>query len=104
MTFNDHMKFRTTKVWKDFREKLLLERGAECTMCGTKYSGKRIRQLQVHHRDPEHYEDLTPEKFCLLCSGCHRIVERLSKKIRGKNGVKNKEKWLALIEDYLPYS
>ena len=104
MTFAEHTKFRTTKEWKEFRKKLISERGSSCEMCGTQYSGKRIKQLQVHHKDPGNYTDLTPEKFCLLCSECHSTVERLNKKLKGKKGVTNKEKWLALIQDFLPYS
>lgn len=104
MTHIEHNKFRTTKVWKEFRKKLIHDRGAECECCGTKYSGKRIKQLQVHHKDPANYMDLAPEKFVLLCSGCHDMIERMNKKLKGSKGVKNKEKWLALIGEFLPIS
>lgn len=104
MTFKEHNQFRTTKEWKDFRKKILEKRGLFCECCGTSYTLKTSRRLQVHHKDPKNYLDLSPEKFCLLCSECHKLIERVSKKINGKKGIKNKEKWLELLKDYLPYS
>lgn len=103
MTFAEHTKFRTTKVWKEFRKKLIAERGPCCELCGTKYIGKRIKQLQVHHKDPANYLDLAPEKFALCCNGCHDLIERISTKLIGKNSsnIPNLEKWVNLLADFL---
>jgi hypothetical protein len=105
VTFTEHTRFRALKVWKEFRKAIIETRGPYCELCGGEYRGKKVKQLQLHHLDPANYTVLDPIKFKLLCNSCHRhIIERLSKKLRGKNGVKNKEKWLALIEDFLPIS
>lgn len=104
ITSKDKTKFRSSREWKEFRQSLLEERGCSCELCGTRYSGKRKRYLQVHHLDPENYKDLSPDKFVLLCSSCHEMVERISKKILSKNTeLSNKSKWIILLENYLPF-
>jgi len=104
ITSKEKSKFRASKKWKDFRRKLMEERGAVCELCGTKYSGKRRRMIQVHHLDPDNYTDLRPEKFVLLCSLDHTLVERISKKILSKNiELPNKSVWLLLLERFLPF-
>jgi len=104
VTFVEHTKFRTLKVWREFRKSIIEERGPYCELCGGEYRGKRIKQLQLHHLDPANYAILDPAKFKLVCGSDHDTIERISKKLRGKNGVKNKEKWLALLEGFLPIS
>ena len=104
MTASEHTKYRQSKEWKEFRKKIIEERTAVCELCGTKYSGKRIKQLQLHHLDPANYENLTSEKFKLICASDHKLVERISKKLQGKNELKNKELWIALLQDFLPIS
>jgi len=97
-------KFRSSKEWKDFRRQLIKERGPQCELCGTKYSGKRLRMIQVHHLDPDDYTNLNPDKFVLLCSGCHDLVERISKKILSKNTeLLHKSLWMSLLYRFLPY-
>jgi len=104
MDSQEKKKFRTSKEWKKFRQRLLSERGPQCELCGTRYSGKRKRYLQVHHLDPDNYTDLNPDKFVLLCSSDHEMVERVSRKIMSKNTqLKNKELWIILLDKFLPY-
>ena len=105
MTFQEHTRFRATKAWKEFRKALIIKRGPYCELCGTKYVGKRIKQLQVHHRDPENYFDLTPEKFALLDSSCHDLIERLATKLEGSksDNIPNLEKWVSLTYLFLPF-
>ena len=105
MTFREHTQFRTTKVWKEFRKKLLADRGTICECCGTRHNGKQARQLQIHHKDPENYTDLTPEKFAVLDSSCHDLVERYAIKLRGsKSGdIPSLELWIQLLYKFLPY-
>jgi predicted HNH restriction endonuclease len=96
-----HARFRTTKKWKLFRQELIEKRGPACACCGMK---KKPRYIQAHHLFPNQYEDLTPEKFALLCPSCHDEVERLSKRLRGKNKgtITSLDEWMALYGCFLP--
>jgi len=106
MTSTDKTKFRSRKLWKDFRLKLITKANFSCELCGTKYAGKRKKMLQVHHLDPANYENLIDENFKCLCSSCHDTVERMAVKLLGKNrlNIPNLESWLVLYEEYLPVS
>ena len=91
-------KFRTLKVWKDFRKKMIEASGKKCQCCGVK-NGK----LQIHHKYPNHYDDLTPEKFVVICSSCHRTIEQLYKRVHAKKKTLIREElWIALYGDFLP--
>lgn len=104
MDANEKKNFRTKKVWKDFRHKLMEERESSCELCGTTFRGKRKRGLQVHHLDPDDYTNLDPKKFILLCSSDHDLVERITRKILSKSTIlKNKKLWYDLLKDVLPY-
>lgn len=104
MTSKEKNKFRASKQWKEFRNSLLDERGSQCELCGTKYSGRRKKTLQVHHLDPDNYTDLNPDKFVLLCSSDHDLVERVAKKILSKNTeLLNQDIWFLLLERFLPF-
>lgn len=104
LTSKEKSKFRASKRWKEFRRYLINKRGAECELCGTKYSGKRLRYLQVHHLDPDKYTDLKPEKFVLLCSSDHDLVERISKKILSKTtSLRNPLIWYNLLKNVLTF-
>jgi len=43
-----------------------------CARCGREFSGKRLRELTVHHKDPDH-ENNPPDgsNWELLCIYCH---------------------------------
>ena len=99
MTFQEHGKFRQTKVWKEFRKKIVEERHSTCECCGIKKKG-----LQLHHIDVENYTVLDPTQFFLLCSCCHDTVERFAKRFRGKkaNTIKHPDLWLALFGPFFP--
>lgn len=104
MTSKEKSKFRSSKVWKDFRRSLIKNRGPQCELCGTKYSGKRLRMLQVHHLDPDNYTDLNPYKFKLVCSSDHELIERISKKVLSKStDLLNPKLWLILLKGFLPF-
>jgi len=98
----EHTKFRSTTRWREFRSRLLEERGYRCELCGT----KKKKGLQIHHLDPEHYTDLSPEKFVILDSACHDLVERLAIKLKGSKSkdIPNLEKWISLLYNFLPIS
>ena len=98
MTSAEHTKFRSTTRWRVFRKSLLEARGYQCACCGI----KKKKGLQIHHKDPENYLDLTPEKFVILCSGCHDLVEKFAKRFRGKkaNTITNADLWYALLSPF----
>jgi len=73
-------KFRTKKVWKDFRKEILSDRNNTCEICRI----KRKKGMNVHHQDEENYTDLTKNKFSLLCPKCHKEVERILSRTRNK--------------------
>ena len=68
--------FRKTKEWKNFRKKLIEERGQICQCCG-----KKTKILQCHHADKseENYQNLIPDRFFLLCPLCHKCVSDLER-------------------------
>lgn len=77
-------RFRNTVAWKRFRESMLDASGYQCQCCGMKYGKIRRHILNVHHRDPENYQDLRPDKFRVLCVTCHEFIEFMIKRILGK--------------------
>jgi hypothetical protein len=104
VTTEEKTKFRTRVAWRSFRKEKLQTCENRCELCGTKYSGKRTKMLQVHHHDPDNYDDLTADKFSVLCSGCHEVVEKISKKLKAKNyTLINEEKWQGLLFEHLDY-
>ena len=68
--------FRRSKEWKEFRKKLIEERGQNCEVCG-----KKTARLQCHHADDslENYKNLDPSKFFLVCALCHQAISDLSR-------------------------
>lgn len=71
----ERAKFRQRKVWTSFRELEIERRGCCCEICGKKLT-KLVANL--HHRcackTMEEYENLSPERFLLLCTSCHDWV------------------------------
>lgn len=81
--------YRRTNEWKDWRKRLIEERGTYCQCCG-----KKTKILDCHHADEEHYKDLDPDKFFLVCKLCHKCISALEqikpenrKKIRNEDWV-----------------
>ena len=81
--------YRQTKEWRDWRKRLIEERGTYCQVCG-----KKTKLLDCHHADEEHYKDLDPDKFFLVCKLCHKCISALEqikpenrKKIRNADWV-----------------
>jgi hypothetical protein len=64
--------FRRNDEWKWFC-KTLLEKRPTCERCGG--DGADCSGLQVHHKDPAKYDDLSPDKFAVLCGRCHLLIE-----------------------------
>ena len=57
---------------KGYRERALKILPWICTRCAREFSGKRVRELTVHHRDGNH-ENNPPDgsNWELLCIYCH---------------------------------
>jgi hypothetical protein len=67
----DSEKYRQTRE-KSYREKALKLFPWVCARCGREFSGKRLRELTVHHKDHNH--DHNPpdgSNWELLCIYCH---------------------------------
>ena len=57
---------------KSYRERALKLLPHVCASCGREFSGKRLRELTVHHRDHDH-DNNPPDgsNWELLCLYCH---------------------------------
>ena len=57
---------------KTYREKALKMYPWVCARCGREFSGKRLRELTVHHKDHNHdYNPPDGSNWELLCLYCH---------------------------------
>jgi 5-methylcytosine-specific restriction endonuclease McrA len=57
---------------KTYREKALKMYPWVCGRCGREFSGKKLRELTVHHRDHNHdYNPPDGSNWELLCLYCH---------------------------------
>lgn len=100
---NAHSKYRESKVWKEFCLMMRTKADNRCQCCGIRHA--KGKGLNCHHKNPSDYENLdNPDDFVVLCYSCHREVERLAKRLSGKNAalIMNKEAWLALYGPFLP--
>lgn len=67
-------KFRSTSIWKDFRNLLKKERKVDFI------TQKPLRKgFQVHHCDlnAEHYKDLNPNNFITVNKTFHNIIHEI---------------------------
>ncbi len=88
--------FRRSNEWKNFRKKLIQERGTYCECCG-----KKTKLLDCHHADGEHYDDLNPDKFFLVCKLCHKCISSLEQ-IKPENWYRIRNtKWVDLYKEFL---
>ena len=57
---------------KDYREQALKVLPWICARCAREFSGKRVRELTVHHRDGNHHNN-PPDgsNWEMLCIYCH---------------------------------
>jgi len=57
---------------KSYRERALKMFPLVCGRCGREFSGKKLRELTVHHRDHNHdYNPPDGSNWELLCLYCH---------------------------------
>ena len=91
MTQKDRRRYRQTKKWKEFRAYLLDKAENRCYVC----KGFKRKGLQIHHLDPSTYGDEKPEDCIVLCSSCHKELERLlRKKNLNINDYQKNMRWL----------
>ena len=101
MTVSEQIVFRRSPAWVQFRQRLLENRGYRCECCGI----PKKKGLQIHHIYPGNYDDTSNmDHFAVLCSTCHRTVERMSIRFKGKNAnsIRRPEVWIALYGHYFP--
>jgi len=57
---------------KTYREQALRLFPHVCQRCGREFSGKRLRELTVHHKDGNHFNNPSDgSNWALLCLYCH---------------------------------
>lgn len=66
--------FRRGPAWQLLRRFIASSRGMTCEFCGVKY--KRLCDLNVHHMYTTNYDNLSEERFLLLCKTCHEFIHR----------------------------
>ena len=68
---NDALRDRAQRE-KTYREKALKMYPWVCARCGREFSGKKLRELTVHHKDHNHdYNPPDGSNWELLCLYCH---------------------------------
>lgn len=83
-------RFRRTKAWKEFRQRLISEQKTD------PITGRKLAKgCCVHHLDldPEHYSDLTDENFVALNHASHEMIHT----IYGHSGRINRD-WRERLE------
>jgi hypothetical protein len=74
MTTEEQNKFRKTKAWKEFREKIINQQKID------PLTGRPLRKrANLHHLDSIHYDDLDPDKFIALNIQSHDVVHYLDR-------------------------
>ena len=60
------------QIKEDYRERALKMYPRICAKCGREFSGKKLQELTVHHKDHNH-DNNPPDgsKWELLCLYCH---------------------------------
>lgn len=100
MTNKEKNSFRRSAKWINFREKEIDKRGLRCELFGVKITRKNA---QLHHLEPEFYDNLVPEKFKLLSPTAHALVEFLAPIVYGNlTKIPRIELLLAWIGPFLP--
>jgi len=62
-------KYLKSKQWRDFRNKIINDRGFRCQRCKNEFETKL---LQIHHITYDRIFNEKPEDVLLLCKGCHK--------------------------------
>lgn len=73
-----HSLFRRTKKWTSFR-KMMLKENPYCALCGSKRATRTVHHI-FDCKTEEEYENLSPDRFIILCSQCHNFLHWLGRK------------------------
>jgi 5-methylcytosine-specific restriction endonuclease McrA len=73
MTQKERRRYRQRKQWIEFRAYILDQADHRCFMC----NGYKKKGLQIHHLDPSTYGHEKETDVVVLCSACHKEIERL---------------------------
>ena len=95
MNSKEKTKYRQSKKWKEKRKDFIDKFDSTCQFCGKRYTGKSKRLLQIHHIDPSTYGREKDKDLVVLCSNCHRYLERLYKIVKGKTSLPNE--WYSIF-------
>ncbi|SRR6266498_1659972 len=71
----EYKAFLRSKIWREFRTKIIKKRGQTCEACGLPTP---LRILHCHHADYSRFggRELQKDVF-LLCKHCHRLVHKI---------------------------
>lgn len=87
MTSDERKKFRSSKIWKDFKTLIIKDRGLRCECCG-----RYTKTLTLHHKnmDKTHYTNISDKThFSLLCLSCHSLVHHFHTQVNKKKATPN---------------
>lgn len=77
-TTSAHAKFRRTKEWRTFHDRMLA-RHPYCAFCGSNKATRTVHHIYDCQTEAE-YEDLTEGRFIVLCSQCHSFLHWIGRK------------------------
>ena len=104
----DRMVAEARRSWEQreqsYRAKALKIHPWICARCGREFSGKRLRELTVHHKDHNH--DNNPEdgsNWELLCLYCHEN-EHSRQEVAGSYGEETPGKERKAASTYKPFA
>lgn len=92
MKTSEHARFRRTKKWTQFR-KNMLEKYPSCAFCGSKRATKTVHHIYKCETQEE-YENLTEDRFIVLCSQCHNFLHWIGRK-------KNESRYVSAIKQVI---
>lgn len=73
-----HSKFRRSKKWKTFHD-YMIERHPYCAFCGSNKATRTVHHTHICQTEDE-YEDLSEDRFIVLCSQCHSFLHWIGRK------------------------
>ena len=71
-TAKERTEFRKQLVWQLLRRYLLNQKKMTCEFCKKQY--KDIASMNIHHRYETQYENLSVDRFLVLCKTCHEFI------------------------------
>lgn len=82
---SQHALFRRTKKWLNFR-KYMLKEHPYCAFCGSNRATRTVHHIYDCQTEEE-YEDLSEDRFIILCSQCHNFLHWIGRKKSEAEGI-----------------